>query len=60
MDKKELVLLTAKDIFLKALESKNVNLSISAKGGAEAIADLGDRFKTLVQKVAEALDVMKD
>ncbi len=58
MDKKELVIVTAKELMLKAMDSP-ATLKLNLQGGDQAIADLGERFKTLTQKVSEALTSLK-
>jgi len=56
-NQKELVFTVAKEIILKAIESK-LPLGISSRGGEEAANDLGDRFAVLVSKTASALKTL--
>jgi hypothetical protein len=58
MDNKELVLIVAKEILLKAMDNVAA-LKPDLRGGEPFIADIGERYKTLVQKVDEAFKQIK-
>ena len=62
MEKNELVITTAKDIFLRLFDMKEpiVVLGLSAKSGKEDfISSLGDQFKLITKKVSEAFNELK-
>jgi hypothetical protein len=57
MDKCELIISTTKELLITVLDGKHgVNLNL--KGGNDAIADLGEKFKTLAAKINEAADAI--
>lgn len=53
MEQKELIITTAKELLIKGLDLPTVS-KLSVRDSADAVQDLGERFKTLVQKVSEA------
>ncbi len=55
VDQKALVFTAAKEVLIKAMEVK-FQLGASIRGGQESVNDLGDRFGTLVSKMAAALE----
>lgn len=65
MEKNELIITTAKDIFLRIFDFKDpaAVLGVSREGKMEKpvnfISTAGDQFKILVQKVAEAFNELK-
>jgi hypothetical protein len=60
MDDKELIINTAKEILITALEYEDI---ISPEGEVspdEVVDEIGEAFKTLTQKVSEALKSIKE
>lgn len=55
MEKKELIITTAKEIFLKLLERSTVgNIFSTTSGKPDEINLIGDQFKIIVSKVESA------
>ena len=55
MDKKELAVITAKDIFIKAMENPDI-VKKDIRGGELAMTVLAEQFKILVIKLSQALE----
>ncbi|MEW5804084.1 MAG: hypothetical protein AB1847_18470 [bacterium] len=58
MDKKELILTTAKDLLIAAFNNKDIwrNISLNTKTGTDQINNLGDLLATMATKVKSVYD----
>jgi len=55
MTHKEIVVNTAKELMLQLIQSNIAFLRLSARGGDEAVKELGNHFAALVSKVDASL-----
>jgi hypothetical protein len=60
MDDKELIINTAKEILMMALEYEDITSSEEEVTPDEVVEEIGEAFKTLTQKVSEALKSIKE
>jgi hypothetical protein len=59
MAHKEMVANIAKELMLKLIELNSPILRLSARGGDEAIKELGDRFTSLLSMVDTSLKTIE-
>ena len=60
MDDKELIISTAKEILMTALEYEDIISPDEELRPDEVVNQIGEAFKTLTQKVSEALNSIKE
>ena len=60
MDDKELIINTAKEILIIALEYEDIISPDEEVTPDEVVDEIGEAFKTLTQKVSEALKTIKE
>ena len=60
MDDKELIINTAKEILVKTLEYEDIISPDEELTPDEIVNEIGEAFKTLTQKVSEALKSIKE
>ncbi len=60
MDDKELIINTAKEILITALEYEDIISPDDEVTPGEVVNEIGEAFKTLTQKVSEALKSIKE
>ncbi len=59
MEKKELAVTTAKDIFVALLQKGQIPLSLDKDIG-KRLVDLGDKFEVLAKRVLKVVSSLKD